>query len=88
MKLKQALPTILCVASVFGTIGAVISAVKATPKAVEKIKEDSRKAHNGDPEAYTKKEAVVSAWKYYISGEVFKRNLLNKNIKYIDIKNT
>ena len=87
MKLKQALPTILCVASIFGTIGAVISAVKATPKAVEKIKEDSRKAHDGDPEAYTKKEAVASAWKYYIPTAgfvvgtaicVFSSNSLNK----------
>ena len=43
-----------------------ILAVKATPKAVELIKRDSRKNHDGDPHAYTKVEAIKSCWKCYI----------------------
>lgn len=54
-----------CIASV-GVVVTAVVAVKATPKAVLKIHADSRKNHDGDPYAYTKKEAVVSAWKCYI----------------------
>ena len=54
-----------CIASV-GVVVTAVVAVKATPKAVVKIHADSRKNHDGDPYAYTKKEAVVSAWKCYI----------------------
>lgn len=54
-----------CIASVGVVVTAVVS-VKATPKALVKIQADSRKNHDGDPYAYTKKEAIVSAWKCYI----------------------
>lgn len=54
-----------CIASVGVAITAVV-AVKATPKALERIKADSRENHDGDPHAYTNKEAVASAWKCYI----------------------
>lgn len=54
-----------CIASV-GVVVTAVVAVKATPKAVVKIHADSRKNHDGDPYAYTKKEAVASAWKCYI----------------------
>lgn len=58
-------PTILSALGMAGVIGTTALAVRATPKAVEKIKEDSIKNHD-DPEAYTIKEAIKSAWKYYV----------------------
>lgn len=59
-------PVVLsCVASV-GVVVTAVVAVKTTPKAVALIYADSRKKHDGDPYAYTKKEAVASAWKCYI----------------------
>lgn len=58
-----------CLASL-GVAATTISAVMATPKAMANIHEDSRKNHNGDPNAYTKKEAIKSAWKYYISSAI------------------
>lgn len=54
-----------CVASVGVVITAII-AIRATPKAIELIKADSRRNHGGDPNAHTKSEAVLSAWKCYI----------------------
>ena len=54
-----------CVASV-GVVVTAVAAVKATPKAVSLIYADSRKRHDGDPYAYSKKEAVAAAWKCYI----------------------
>lgn len=48
----------------------VVLAVKETPKALDKIKSDSKKVHDGDENAYTKVEAVKSAWKYYIPAAV------------------
>lgn len=59
-----------CIASVGVAVTAVV-AVKATPKAMAKIHADSRKNHDGDPYAYTKKEAVVSAWECYVPAVVF-----------------
>lgn len=58
--------TILSVLAMAGVVTTTVLAVKATPKALELIKEDSRKNHDGDPYAYTKKEAVASAWSCYI----------------------
>lgn len=58
--------TILTVLGSFGVIGTAVVTAKVTPKAVELIKSDSRKNHDGDPYAYTKKEAIKSAWKCYI----------------------
>lgn len=64
--MKKYSPVMLtCIASVGVVVTAVI-AVKETPKALELIKRASRKNHDGDPYAYSKKEAVVSAWKCYI----------------------
>lgn len=64
--LKKKLPGILVTAGLISSTGAVVKAIRVTPEAVEKIHEDSRKAHDGDPYAYTKLEAVQSAWKIYI----------------------
>lgn len=58
-----------CIAST-GVIVTAIAAVKATPRAVELVKEDSRRNHDGDPYAYTKKEAIISAWKCYIPAAI------------------
>lgn len=52
-----------------GAIGVVATsamAVRVTPKALKLIHKDSRIEHNGDPYAYTKAEAIRSAWKCYI----------------------
>lgn len=76
--------------SCLGATGVIITsalAIRATPKAYEKIKADSRSNHNGDPYAYTRKEAFLSAWHYYIPTTVigastivciFGANTLNK----------
>lgn len=63
---KGSLPTILAILGGGGVIVTTVLAVKATPPALEKIHEDSKQAHDGDPEAYTPAEAVKSAWKFYI----------------------
>lgn len=85
--LKRGSPTILTCMGAAGLIATVVLAVKATPKAAELIKEDSRNNHDGDPHAYTKKEAVLSAWKCYVPTAVsgaatlvclFGANALNK----------
>ena len=62
--------TLSCVASV-GVIVTAVEAVKDTPKALSLVMEDSRKNHDGDPYAYTKKEAIASAWKCYIPAAAF-----------------
>lgn len=54
-----------CAASI-GVIVTTVTAIKATPKALELIHNNSKKNHDGDPYAFTKKEAVTSAWKCYI----------------------
>ena len=59
-------PEILTGIGIAGMVTTTVLAVKATPKALELIKEDSRDNHDGDPYAYTKVEAVKSAWKCYI----------------------
>lgn len=64
--LKNHSPTILSIIGVVGVIGTAVLAVRATPKALERIRADSRTNHNGDPCAFTKKEAIASAWKCYI----------------------
>ena len=57
--------TILTTTTICSMVSSVITAVKATPKAVAKIHEDSTANHGGDPDAYTLKEAVKSAWRFY-----------------------
>lgn len=59
-----------CVASV-GVVVTAIAAAKATPRAVALVYADSRKKHDGDPYAYTKKEAFIAAWKCYIPAVTF-----------------
>ena len=59
-------PTILTGLAVAGLLTTTILAVRATPKATELIKADSRKQHDGDPYAYTKKEAFLSSWTCYV----------------------
>ena len=58
--------TILSIIGSGGVIVTTILAIRATPKAYELIKADSRFNHDGDPYAYTKLEAIQSAWKCYI----------------------
>lgn len=86
-KLKKFSPTVLSYAGAAGVVGTSVLAVKATPKALRKIRADSRNAHN-DPDAYTKLEAIQSAWIYYIPSVVmgaatmiciFGANILNKH---------
>lgn len=64
-------PVALSCAASAGVVVTAIAAVKATTKAVMLIQSDSRKNHDGDPYAYTKKEAFMSAWKCYIPAAVF-----------------
>ena len=65
-KLRDAAPMLLCFIATGGVIGTAVLAAKATPEAESKIRADSRRNHDGDPYAYTKKEAIKSAWKCYI----------------------
>lgn len=68
--LRKASPTIL---SCLGAIGVVVTsamAVRATPKAIGKIRADSKANHDGNPEAYSKLEAVKSAWVCYIPAAI------------------
>lgn len=64
--LKHHSPTILTYIGAAGTIATAVMAVRATPKAIRIIEEDSIIAHDGDPNAYSKMEAIQSAWKCYI----------------------
>lgn len=59
-------PEILTALGIAGFTTAAVMAVKVTPKALEKVRQDSQKNHNGDRYAYTKKEAVTSAWRHYV----------------------
>lgn len=65
-QIKKHYSVILTCVSVVGVVATVITAVRATPKALNLIRKDSVIKHNGDPEAYSKKEAFHSAWKCYI----------------------
>lgn len=64
--LRKASPTILSGLGAAGVIVTSVLAVRATPKALRKIRADSKANHDGDPEAYSKLEAVKSAWVCYI----------------------
>lgn len=63
-------PEILTAIGIVGMAGSIVSAVKETPKAVELIKRDSTLNHDGDPNAYTKTEAIKSCWKCYIPAAI------------------
>lgn len=64
--LRRASPTILTILSASGVVATAVLAVRATPKAIRLIREDSRVNHDGDPDAYTKAEAVSSCWRCYV----------------------
>lgn len=64
--LKKASPTILTCIGAVGVVATAVLAVKATPKALEMVRADSRKNHDGDPHAATKVEVVKSCWKCYV----------------------
>lgn len=85
--LKRHAPTILTCIGAVGVIATAVLSAKATTKADELIKSDSKKNHDGDPNAYTKTEAVKSAWKCYIPTVavsaltitcIFSSNVLNR----------
>lgn len=63
--LKRASPTILACFSAAGVVATAVLAVRATPRAVDLIRTDSRANHDGDPYAATKMEMAKSAWKCY-----------------------
>ena len=86
--LRKASPTILSGLGAAGVIVTSVLAVHATPKALRKIRADSKVNHDGDPEAYSKLEAVRSAWVCYIPAAIsgtatifciFGANVLNKH---------
>lgn len=68
--LRKASPTILSGFGAAGVIATSILAVKATPKAIRRIRNDSCVKHDGDPNAYSKLEAVRSAWVCYIPAAI------------------
>lgn len=85
--LHKASPTILTCIGAVGVVATAVLAAKATPKAIELVKADSRKNHNGNPHAATKMEVVKSCWKCYIPATVtgaativciFGANVLNR----------
>lgn len=85
--LRKASPTLLSCLGAAGVIGTSVLAVRATPKAIRRIRSDSRVNHDGDPDAYTKLEAIQSAWMCYIPAAavgastivcIFGANVLNK----------
>lgn len=68
--LRKASPTILSGLGAAGVIVTSVLAVRATPKALYKIRADSKAKYDGDPEAYSKFEAVKSAWVCYIPAAI------------------
>ncbi|MDR1066196.1 MAG: DUF6353 family protein [Clostridiales bacterium] len=64
--LKRSSPSILVCAGAIGVMATAVMAVKATPKALDLIRGDSRRNHDGDPYARTKLEAIRSCWRCYI----------------------
>lgn len=64
-------PVALSFVASAGVVVTAIAAAKATPRAVALVYADSRKKHDGDPYAYTKKEAFIAAWKCYIPAVAF-----------------
>ena len=57
--LKKASPTILTCIGAVGVVATAVLAVKATPKALEMVRADSRKNHDGDPHAARSEERRV-----------------------------
>ena len=48
VRLKRGSPTVLTCLGVAGVVATTVSAVRATPKAIEKIRKDSLINHDGD----------------------------------------
>lgn len=69
--LKRYSPLVLSCVATIGVAVTAVSAAKATPKAIKLIRADSKKNHDGNPNAFTKKEAFMSAWKCYIPSIIF-----------------
>ncbi len=67
---KHSSMALSCIASI-GVIVTAVAAVKTTPRAIELIRTDSRRNHDGNPYGFTKKEAILSAWKCYIPAALF-----------------
>jgi hypothetical protein len=85
--LKHSSPAVLTCLGAIGVAATAAMAVKATPRAMDTIRTDSRQNHDGDPYAYTKFEAVKSCWMFYIPSAligistiscIFGANVLNK----------
>lgn len=85
--LQKATPTILTCIGAVGVAATAVLAVKATPKAMRLIQDESRKNHNGNPYVATKSEMVKAGWKCYIPAAVtgaativciFGANVLNR----------
>lgn len=86
--LKESSPTILTCIGAIGVVATTVTAVKATPKAIELIRRDSIVNHEGDANAYTALEAVRSSWQCYVPSAligvstivcIFGANVLNKH---------
>lgn len=85
--LRKNSSTILTCLGAVGVILTSVLAVKATPKAMIRIRSDSMINHDGDPDGYTKMELIESAWICYVPAVVvgtstiaciFGANILNK----------
>ena len=64
--IKRHIPTVLSCIGSAGVILTTVLAVKATPKAFELVRVESCAAHDGDPYAFTKSEAIQACWQCYI----------------------
>lgn len=82
--LKKVSPTILSILGAVGVVTTVVLAVKATPKALERI-EDAKEVKHG--EDLTRMETIAACWQCYIPtaatgiatiGCIFGANLLNR----------
>jgi hypothetical protein len=63
-------PILLSCLGAAGVIATSVLAVRATPKAIELIKADSWKKHDGDPNASTTVEMIEACWECYIPAAV------------------
>lgn len=68
--LEKASPTILSCLGAVGVFTTAAIAVWVTPKAIRRIEADSRRNHAGNPKAYSKQEAIQSAWVCYIPASI------------------
>lgn len=84
--LKKQSPIILAIVGSIGVVGTAVTAVKATPKALELIEEARGENHQHDP--LTAREIVRVTWKCYIPsaaiglatiGCIFGSNILSRN---------